>query len=270
MNVNLNEATNEAAVSMALGAALMEPEMVGYTPMAILPPGFKRESMEQYLPAPTRSRGNTVLRDVASFIALIKQEAKDAQSRIYGCYEPASFKAVFNDNFMDSPGWRDHTATFSCPLSIEWRTWVGKNNVKMTQPDFAQFIEDNLPDVVAPPAAEMLEISRSLEAKKDVAFASGIRLSNGQNELTYTETITGTTGKSKLMIPETFTIGIPVLEGGERYGVECRLRYRIGDGKMQMWYDMLRPHKIVEDAIKAVWLSIEEGTGLPILNGSTN
>lgn len=267
--MDLNEVNNENSVAIALGAALAEPHTVCDTPMAILPPGFQSVSMEIHLPAPTRSRGNTTLRDVASFIALVKQESKDAKSRIYGCYEPASFKAVFNDNFMDSPGWRDHTATFSCPLSVEWKTWKGKNGVKMTQSDFAQFIEDNLPDVATPPAADMLEISRTLEAKKAVDFASAVRLSNGQNEFTYQETVSGTANKGKLQIPESFTIGIPVLEGGERYGVECRLRYRIADGgKLQMWYDMLRPHKVLEDAIKQVWLSISEGTGLEILNGA--
>lgn len=267
--MDLNEVNNENSVAIALGAALAEPHTVCDTPMAILPPGFQSVSMEIHLPAPTRSRGNTTLRDVASFIALVKQESKDAKSRIYGCYEPASFKAVFNDNFMDSPGWRDHTATFSCPLSVEWKEWKGKNGVKMTQSDFAQFIEDNLPDVATPPAADMLEISRTLEAKKAVHLASAVRLSNGKNEFTYQEVVSGTAAKGKLQIPEIFTIGIPVLEGGDKYAVECRLRYRIEEGgKMFMWYDMLRPHKVVEDAIKQVWLSIEEGTGLPILNGA--
>lgn len=267
--MNIDTVTTEAAVAIALGAGLAEREMIGDTPLALLPPNFKRESLEKYLPAPTRSRGNTELRDVASFIALVKQETKDAQTRIYGCYEPASFKAVFNDNFMDSPGWRDHTATFSCPQSVEWKTWLGKNGAKMSQGDFAQFIEDNLPDVATPPAADMLEISRTLEAKKAVDFASAVRLSNGQNEFTYQEVVSGTANKGKLQIPESFTIGIPVLEGGARYGVECRLRYRIADGgKLQMWYDMLRPHKVVEDAIKQVWDSIEEGTGLEVLNGA--
>lgn len=258
----------ETSAGAELGAALSTPQTIGDTPFVLAPPNYAIKDLESMLPAPTRSRGHTTLRDMASFISLVKQESRGDQTRIYGCYEPASFKAVFNGNFMDSPGWGDHTAEFSCPLSVEWRTWLAKNTAKMSQPDFAQFIEDNLPDIVSPAAAEMLEISRTLEAKKGVNFASGIRLSNGQSELTYEETISGTAGKGKLQIPEIFTIGIPVLEGGSPYGVECRLRYRIADGgKMSMWYDMLRPHKIVEDAIKQVWLSIAEGTGLEVLNG---
>lgn len=114
----------------------------------------------------------------------------------------------------------------------------------------------------------MLEISRSLEAKKKVNFASGLRLSNGQNELTYDEQISGTAAKGKLNVPELFTIGIPVLEGGIKYAVEARLRYRIADGgRLTMWFELVRPHKIVEDAVLAVWKEIEDKTGLMIFNG---
>ena len=157
---------------------------------------------------------------------------------------------------------------YACPLSPEWQTWRAESGQQMNQEAFAQFIEDNLPDIAIPTAAEMLEISRSLEAKKKVNFASGIRLSNGQNELTYEEEITGTAQKGKLKVPEEFQIGIPVLEGGQRYAVNARLRYRIGDGgKLTMWYELIRPHKILDDAVHAVRLEIEQGTEMPVFNG---
>lgn len=266
--MNIETMSTENAVAMTLGVALCEPTKVGDTPFIVVPAGFGHESLEKFLPAPTRSRGITTLRDVGSFIELVKQE-NTPHTRIYGCYEPANFKAVFNDNFMDAPGWRDHMAVFSCPSSVEWKAWNAANKRQMNQADFAAFIEDNLPDIASPPAADMLEISRSLEAKKKVNFASGIRLSNGQNELTYEEEISGTASKGKLVVPELFTIGIPVLEGGPRYAVDCRLRYRIADGgKMTMWFELVRPHKVAEDAVNQVWATISEGTGLPILNGS--
>ncbi len=178
--------------------------------------------------------------------------------------------AVFNDN-ADShiAGWQDHSAKYSCPLSPEWKTWTASSGKQMSQADFAAFIENNLPDIAKLPAADMLEISRSLEAKKKVNFASGIRLSNGQNELTYEEEITGTAQKGQLNVPEEFTIGIAVLEGGVSYAVQARLRYRIADsGKLTMWFELIRPHKVVEDAAREVWAQIEAGTELAVFNGS--
>jgi uncharacterized protein YfdQ (DUF2303 family) len=218
---------------------------------------------------PVRKRGSVTLHDVGSFIALVLAE-KTKATRLYGNVNPPSFVAVFNDN-ADShiAGWQDHRAKYSCPLSPEWKTWTASSGKPMSQADFAAFIENNLPDIAKPPAADMLEISRSLEAKKKVNFASGIRLANGQNELTYEEEITGTAHKGQLNVPEEFTIGIAVLEGGVSYAVQARLRYRIADsGKLTMWFELVRPHKVVEDAAREVWSQIEAGTELCVLNGS--
>lgn len=261
----MSEQLNNTQAALAAGRAMADIKTIEGSPLVVAPEGYKVEDLGKYLQSPSRPRGTTTLRGTASFIEFVKAMVAREMGvgRIYGTLDKPQFVAVFNDD-----GWRDWRAVYSCPLSQEWQTWIGSNERAMSQADFAKFIEDNLPDVANPPAADMLEISRTLEAKKKVNFASGIRLANGQNELTYEEEISGTAGKGKLQVPETFLLGIPVLEGGIRYGVEARLRYRIADGgKLTMWYDLVRPHKILEDAVKAVWSEIETGTGLPMFNG---
>jgi uncharacterized protein YfdQ (DUF2303 family) len=270
------ETKSDAQVGLNAGLMIADARFLsGGVPYVIVPEGARYESLEHELASPRRKHGNTTLRDVASFVAAVTDQKTDS-TRLYGSYNPPAFKAVFNDNAATSEntaptsaGWRDHTATYACPLSVEWNTWKGQDGKRMTQEQFAQFIENNLPDIANPPAADMLEISRSLEAKKKVNFASGIRLSNGQNELAYEEQVSGTAAKGKLVVPEEFTIGIPVLEGGAAYAVTARLRYRIQDGgQLSMWFELVRPHKILEDAVKNVWTQIEAGTGMTILNGS--
>lgn len=258
-----------AEATLSAGAALGHPKDIQGNPFAIVPENYELKSLEHMLAAPLRRSGNIRLNDVDSFCRYVKEEVT-AQTRIYGSYSFKKFVAVFNDNMGAAhPGWRDYSAIYECPTSVEWNTWTSWNGKQMSQEQFAQFIENNLPDIAQPPAAEMLEVSRTLEAKKKVNFASGIRLSNGQNELTYEETVEGSAGKGKFKIPEEFTIGIPVLEGGLRYAVQCRLRYRIGDaGKLAMWYEIIRPHKIIEDAIKEVWTNIEGQTEMKIFNGT--
>ena len=261
------ENQTEAAEIAALALQGVEVKTVGDTPMVVIPEAHRVTDLEAFLPHPTRKRGLTTLRDVQSFTRLVGQE-KNSSTRIYGRYDPPSFTAVFNDNGSYMAGWQDHRALFDCPLSVEWKTWKAHDGRKMNQEEFAQFIENNLPDIAQPPAADMLEISRTLEAKKKVNFASGIRLANGQNQLTYEEEISGTAAKGQIQVPEEFTIGIPVLEGGVKYAVTARLRYRILDGgKMQMWFELVRPHKIIEDAVKEVWNLIEQETSLTVLNG---
>ena len=253
----------QAAISAGMALSGIKQTEQGI-PLAVLPEGARVETLEHLMPEPPRRKGKATLHDTDSFIKYVNFERTD-ETRIYCTMEPPSFTAVFNDG----AGWKDHRATYPCPVSKEWSIWNGQSGKAMGQEQFAQFIENNLPDVANPPAAEMLEISRSLEAKKKVNFASGIRLSNSQNELTYEEEISGTAAKGKLQVPETFTIGIPVFEGGERYAVDARLRYRIAEaGKLTMWYELVRPHKILEDALANVRKQIAEQTTVPIFNGS--
>jgi uncharacterized protein YfdQ (DUF2303 family) len=239
---------------------------IGGIPNVVLPEGYSLKDLETSMIAPTRFRGAVKVQDVKSFVALVN-EFKGDSTKLFGTVSPSTFVGVFNvHSAKGGPGWGDHRVSYSCPLSTEWKTWTGSDKKGMNQVDFAQFIEDNLPDIVD--GATMLEVSRTLEAKKKVNFASGIRLHDGQNQFTYEEQIEGTAGKGQIKVPETFDLGIPVFEGGPRYKVEARLRYRINDGKLVLWYDLTRPHKILEDAVKAVWAEIETATELTILNAA--
>lgn len=261
------EDMNNTQSAIEAGLALAQVRYVEGRPFVALPNTASIKDMEHMLPVPTRMRGTITLRDKDSFVAVVNKH-KGSGTTLYGSYDKPGFIAVFNDDAGGVAGWKDHRAVYDCPVSAEWATWNKADGRVMNQAEFAQFIESNLPDIAVPPAADMLEISRSLEAKKKVNFASGIRLSNGQNELTYEEEISGTAAKGKLQVPELFTIGIPVLEGGLRYAVEARLRYRIQDGgRLTIWYELIRPHKIIEDAVREVWTDIEQKTELKVLNG---
>lgn len=269
MHVSENMEDSTVRDLLALGAALSSATLIGPAgvPYVVVPKDFRVEDLERTLPAPVRKRGVVMAGDEAAFIELATRH-KAAETLIYASMSPPSFTAVINDHGPDAAGWRDHKIVWPCSLSVEWKTWSVANKNAMKQAEFAQFIEDNLPDIVEPVGADMLEISRTLEAKKKVNFASGIRLANGQTELTYEEDIQGTAAKGKLQIPETFKIGIPVFDGGQRYAVTARLRYRIADANLLMWFDLERPHKVLEDAVQQVRASIAEKTGIAIVLGS--
>lgn len=272
---NTTEAASIAA--LAVMSADVKSAAEGAAPFVVVPEGCDVRDLESHLQQPIRKRGTFNVRDVESFIAIVKAQATDA-TVLYRTVEPPCFKAVFNDHGAagsTGPGWGDHQAVYSCPLSPEWRTWTAGNKRQMSQADFAQFIEDNLPDIASteagdPTAAQMLEVSRTLQAKKKVNFASAIRLDNGEQQFTYEEKIDGTAGgKGQIRVPEVFKIGVPVFEGGPRYAVKARLRYRIGDnGSLALWFDLERPHKIVEHAVDELKKAVEEGAGRKTLNGS--
>lgn len=221
------------------------------------------EYIDETIDPPLRKKGTKSLQTVDSFVRYFSMHKTD-QSNIYANKNSGDFVAVFDDDSTDDAGWKEHKACYTCPKSTEWREWLSTDKKGMSQTDFAAFIERNLPDIVSPSAADMLEISRTLEAKKKVSFSSGIRLQDGQTQFIYNEEIEGATSKGEIKVPEKFSIGIPVFIGGTAYEVEAYLRYRIKEGNLVMWYELIRPHKVFDDAFNTVFESIEKDTGQSI------
>lgn len=255
------------ADALAAGAALSEIKMVNGAPLVVVPEGYAIQDLSKSLGAPVRKAGKATLRDAASFVAYASKHWNE-HATLYFQNDPPSFTAVFNDHAAGA-GWGDFVAAYPMPLSKEWQTWLGGTGKRMGQEDFAFFIETNLPDLLEPSAAEFLEIAQSIQAKKKVNFASGIRISNGQNELVYEETIEAKAGeKGKLVIPEDFAVAIPVFEGDAPYRVNAKLRYRITDNRLALWYDLERPHKVLEDAVAQLRGQIEQQLETVALHGT--
>ena len=274
----MTDSPSSIQAAINAGIAMSDPIEIGEArSFVLLPTGVTVHDLEGLLPTPTRKRGAPTFRDIRSFMRFVN-EHKLPQTRIYYStdLDKLSFTSVFNehcpvqeaDTEPATAGWRDFKAIYNCPFSTEWKTWIRQNNTTMTQAAFALFIENNLPDIREPAAADMLEISRTLEAKKKVTFSSGIRLSDGQNDLTYSEEITGSTKNGKLQIPETVLIAIPVFEGGPLYRITARLRYRIDNGSLSIWFDLLRSHKSVDHALAEMVQTIE--VGLPEIKDDSN
>ena len=281
--MDLNETQSEVIANDALAACNQPTRFVGTTPVVLLPEGFKVADLEGMLAAPTRKRGTTVLNDAESFVAVVNDQ-KDESTRLFSTISPPTFTAVFNYHAAEA-GWGDHKAKYNAPISPEWGAWAKTDKQKLNQVEMAQFLEANLVDVVYIPKAEatadkpaevgspdgatMLEICRTLAAKKDVEFKSAVRLGDGSTQFTYNEEVRGTAANGTLEIPEQFSIGVPVFENGEKYRVDVRFRYRIGQGgDLVMWLELVRPHKVIEDAVKQLRAQIATQTELPILNGA--
>ena len=127
----MNESNNTQSALNA-GMELGEIRYVGEVPFVVLPDGARTEHLNHLMRIPARKQGSVVLRDVGSFIALVKEEKLDA-TRLYGNVNPPSFTAVFNDHGEGfNAGWQDHRASYACPLSIEWKTWTSMSGKQMS------------------------------------------------------------------------------------------------------------------------------------------
>lgn len=235
--------------------------------IAIIPHDYKIEDLKRFLPEPPRVKQRIEHLTEASFCQYVKdfrlEDGADLQTSVFADERAGHYSAVF-DYHSTTPigvgirGDCDHSATYLCPESEEWKTWMGFSAKLMPQEEFARFIETWLGDIIKPPAAELLEVALTLQVKKGVQFSSQMRLSDGQHQFRYDETIRGSTTAGDIKIPDAFTINIPVFLGGEKQKIEAKLRYRLDGPKLTIGYEVLRPNQIRNDAISQVTARIRK------------
>ncbi len=216
---------------------------------------------------PPRKSGTTTVRDAISWIAYFGKHSSD-DSEVYADSERLTITAVLNAH-GDEPSWGDHRLRLELRTTDAWKQWIQNDGQLLDQETFAEFLEDHLPELLEPSAADMLEIAQSLQAATKVDFQSGIRLASGQRQFQYVETTTTKAGqKGQLTVPEAFVIGLVPFEGSEGYRLTARLRYRITDRGLRMGYKLERPADILRTAFADVVNIIDGDIEQPVLNGT--
>jgi hypothetical protein len=285
----------ETAALVAAGAALGEPRKnpdFDGKHYALLPDGFTMHELPTH-DKPVRPVATVKLRDAASFVQYVNDH-RLARSRIYATLEPAKFLAVFDDfdtarrsvkldvtniaddapnhevqqlesKVFEQADWRQFRASFEVPPSREWKLWTGQDRKLMAQVAFAEFLQDNLPDVTQPDGATLLEMALNFEASTSGSFVASQRLHDGSHDLVW-KADNNASGKVKL--PQRITISIPVFENEARATLGARLLHRIADGKLMLRYELERPHVVMEAAFRTTWARIAHETTLPILLGA--
>lgn len=279
----MDDGTQQENVAATLAREMKAPMEIGSNKelgvrRVALPDGWTLQELNDahHLDSPRRKAGKVRLMNATSFINYLKRHGVFDFSTVWCKAEytegQVSFVAVLNDHggMQGGQQWRDHRAVFEPEFSEEWKRWFGRDKETFSQFEFASFIEDNNKDIVgvegSPSGAEMLQMALNMEANQEVKFKSAIRLQNGCVNLSYVAADDNqTTTQMKLF--ERFTIGLPVFAGNEAYQVNARLRYRVREGKLSFWYELIRPDKILEAATEGIIKAITEGTDLPFFFG---
>lgn len=244
-----------------------------------LPPGWKLEEKDddsKLLAAPRRKLAKVRLHDAESFIDYTKRHGSLTDSTIWcqADYKAGkvAFMTIVNDHgeTEQSAAWRDHRAHFTPEFSEEWQRWVNRHKQPFSQAEFAAFIEDNLKDIVSadgsPTGAMMLEMALTFEANQDMRFKSAIRLQNGGVQMNFVQDDDAQT-LQKMQVFDRFSIGLPVFWNGDGYRIDARLRYRVRDGKLSFWFELIRQDKVLEAATQTLIQQIREKTGNPFFFG---
>jgi uncharacterized protein YfdQ (DUF2303 family) len=257
---------NEFESAMAAGAAAVDARYLanGKQSFAIVPKGYEAVDLERFQAHPTRARIVVLFKDTASFIRYVL-DFKTPETRIFCTITETScsMAAIIDYHGKEAAAWCAHRVNLGFDPSPEWKRWSQKNSTAFGQSEFAQFLEENLPDIVDPVGAKILEVALSLESKKSVNFKSAVRLDNGDVEFAHQEASDGA-----LQVPTKFTVALAPFMHGPKWKVEARLRYRVQEGKLTFWYELVRPHLVIQEACTEVINQIVEKTGIEPLIGT--
>ena len=238
------------------------------TPYVVVPEDYDLRSVEKYQTNPNHATGGMDAVTVEAFIEYYERYSQPDTSVIFADLRTFTMLGVIDWHAEHTPGFGFHRVVYTAPRTEEWQAWCKNDGVKMAQQDFAYFIEERMEDIRSPLGAEVLEIAQHLEAKKNVDFVSGQRLSDGQREFTYVETIGTAQSRNQITVPETFVLGLPIFYGGEFYEVTARLRYRINERRLIFWYDLSHRVQLEQTAFNLIVDDVREKVTTPVFAGA--
>lgn len=215
--------------------------------------GWQPDDISDRLPTPRRLVQNVKVTDAQGFLAYLTQFGLPLQTVVFRQppmleVDHCGFLAAIDYHLSPStPSWMKHTATFKMRYTQAWADWLKSHNVLMSQTDFAQFLEDRIPEIEATSmtAATIVEMARSFEALTNVQFKSVVSERDGSRKLTYAEDVT----PGSMPLPEGFSIVVPPFEGSEPVLVKARIRYQIAGGVLKLKYMLIR----ADDAMRTAF-----------------
>lgn len=219
---------------------------------------------------PRRKTGNYQVHDAASFVAYVAKHG-DPDTEVWADAVNAKITGVLNAHattHVEGARFEDHRLVYGVQMTEAWKRWTAADGHLGTQSEFAELIEDRAIDIVEPLAADMLEIAQHFHATSGVTFESSKRLTTGERQLAFHETVDAKAGRTQQMeIPETFVLGLRPFEGADAYKVTARLRYRITDGVLRIGFKLERPEDVLREAFIGVVEQVQTGvTDLDLLN----
>ncbi len=239
---------------------------------------------ESLMVEPVRRKGHVTLTEVDSFNAYVNRFKTPGRTVVYASTAQRRLTAVLDEmreGAVPDPdvetdwqagraGWREHRASYTCPLAPEWKTFTAAASKDMSQSAFGDFIEANMEYLASsvtdgyPPPGDVLQMARSLVINSKGTFSRKLNPTTGESSLVC-ET---DHGAESTKIPRAFALALRVFEGGEAYQVEARLRFAMLNGTTPSFsFTMHRQAEIELQAFTDVREAVVKATGVPLFAG---
>jgi uncharacterized protein YfdQ (DUF2303 family) len=224
--------------------------------------------LDRHAIRPWRPRGTAKPQSVEALIAYVTRHRTE-ETTIW--VEPLNghVVAVLNDNgAAQAEAWRDLRADLTLPTTPEWDHWLKRDGDFLDQATFAEHVEDGIDEVRDPSAADLLEVSQTMQATVTADFRSASRLHDGSIVAAWAEHVDARAGAAgDLTIPKEIVLALTPFYGEQPYAVSAKIRYRIRSGTLAIGYKLDRPESVVRDCLNAIKQRLVESFGDVVYTG---
>lgn len=220
-------------------------------------------------PDPSTLIETTEAQDVDTFVALTNRFKRPESTLFYNRRSREittiiDYHAKFAGQAAASPGLKQHRIRLNPQKTPEWEAWHAIHKKPLTQAQFAEFLEERSGEVARPSAAEMLELARSFESVSNSEFASGVRLDNGDTQLTFKANTSATMRNAeggRVDVPSEFEVSVRPWFGADPLSLHALFRYRVRDGSVRFSVVFIPdPEEALSAAVEDVAKAIAEAT----------
>jgi uncharacterized protein YfdQ (DUF2303 family) len=266
------ETTNDTTPTLAAGAALSNPRLnpaKDGIPYVVVPEGYKVRELPTET-KPKRPVAKPTFTDAASFIEYVNDH-KTGDTALYGNYNARQMTCVFDDFLRgnkpidEQASYRGFRAALQPDHSREWGIWKNKNAQPMKPADFGLHIENNLPDIAEPNAADLMQMAYDFRVSQNGTLHAQQRMQDGSYNFQIAME-NNQVGEAKL--PKTIKLNIAIFENTAPVVVEAYLRFSAKSNELAIWYDIIRPDHLIDSEFKKIWAHVATETGRNILRGT--
>lgn len=114
---------------------------------------------------------------------------------------------------------------------------------------------------------QLLQMALAFEASSEKRVRSAVRLQSGGVNIEHVDTDDAAT-VTRMQAFDRFRLGLAPFWRGDSYPLEAKLRYRNSSSGLSLWYDLVRPDRVVDYAVEEILAKIEAATTIkPIFGG---
>lgn len=229
-------------------------QTINDVPVVLTPPGWEVHELlslakKQFVQTPSRIKRTQVTRDNDSFVYYDQRFSTNATLyTVSRAQRTVSAQLDFHETDA-LPAHDEHKLIRNFTFSKEFLAWKELNKKAFNQIEFAHFLEDRINDVSpdgATSQADLMNAVVQFKANQNSTCQSANNLVNGDVEFLFASSTTVTSGK----FPTQLVLRIPMFEFGQVLDINARLKYRLKEGVLTFWYELIRLEEVIDSVFE--------------------